>query len=55
MRRFVRVLTSGRGLKAINENVVRAAHGGSRVLVRAAMVAGGLPIKPDWDRGTVAD
>ena len=55
MSQFVRVFTGGRGLEDINRDIVSAARGGSRVLVKAAPVADGIGEKPDGDKGAVAD
>ena len=55
MSRIVRILTQGKELEAINREVVAAIEGGSRVLVKAARVAGSLPARLDGDKGAVAD
>ncbi|MBV9850279.1 MAG: hypothetical protein JO250_11440 [Armatimonadetes bacterium] len=55
MSQFVRVLTNGQELDAINDDIVRAGHGGRRGQVKAAAVADGMDVKPDGDRGTVAN
>ncbi len=51
----VRVVTQGKELEAINEDILSAVQGGRRVLVKAGRVAGSLPVKPDGDKGAVAD
>jgi hypothetical protein len=55
MNRIVRILTQGRELEAINRDVVAAIDGGTRVLVKAARVSDSIPMKPDGDKGAVAD
>ena len=55
MIRIIRILTQGKELDAINQDVAAAIDGGNRVLVKAARVAGSIPAKPDGDKGAVAD
>ena len=55
MSQFVRVLTHGKGLEAINENIVSAAHAGSRVLVKTGTAAGEDGPRSDGGGGAVAD
>ena len=55
MSRIVRIVTQGKELDAINQDVALAIGGGSRVLVKAAPVSAGIAEKPDGDKGAVAD